>query len=109
MRTLDAGDRSHAGDEILDTRIDCADLDAMASADLIADFSRARKHGVSPVGTCRMGKAAGESVVDASLKVHGIERLRASTHPCFRRSRRRIPMHRPSWWRKKAADLILKG
>jgi len=52
------------------------DLDAMGPADLVADF-RARASTVyHPVGTCRMGKSAGESVVDADLKVHGTLGLR---------------------------------
>ena len=52
------------------------DLGAMGPEELIADF-RARASTVyHPAGTCRMGASAGGSVVDASLRVHGMERLR---------------------------------
>jgi choline dehydrogenase len=85
------------------------DLDAMGPAELIADF-RARASTVyHPVGTCRMGKSAGESVVDASLKVHGIERLRvvdASVFPTVTSANTNAPTIMVA---QKAADLILKG
>ncbi len=85
------------------------DLDAMDPAGLIADF-RARASTVyHPVGTCRMGKSAGESVVDASLKVHGIERLRvvdASVFPTVTSANTNAPTVMVA---QKAADLILKG
>ena len=52
------------------------DLLRMGEADLVADF-RARAATVyHPVGTCRMGRTIGESVVDSTLRVHGMERLR---------------------------------
>lgn len=85
------------------------DLDAMDAAGLIADF-RARASTVyHPVGTCRMGKSADESVVDASLKVHGIERLRvvdASVFPTVTSANTNAPTVMVA---QKAADLILKG
>jgi choline dehydrogenase len=85
------------------------DLDAMGPADLIADF-RARASTVyHPVSTCRMGKSAGESVVDASLKVHGTERLRvvdASVFPTVTSANTNAPTVMVA---QKAADLILKG
>jgi choline dehydrogenase len=85
------------------------DLDAMDPAGLIADF-RARASTVyHPVGTCRMGKSAGESVVDASLKVHGIEHLRvvdASVFPTVTSANTNAPTVMVA---QKAADLILKG
>ena len=85
------------------------DLDAMDPAGLIADF-RARASTVyHPVGTCRMGKSADESVVDASLKVHGIERLRvvdASVFPTVTSANTNAPTVMVA---QRAADLILKG
>jgi choline dehydrogenase len=84
------------------------DLDAMGPAELIDDF-RARASTVyHPVGTCRMGKSAGESVVDASLKVHGIERLRvvdASVFPTVTSANTNAPTVMVA---QKAADLILE-
>jgi choline dehydrogenase len=85
------------------------DLDAMGPADLVADF-RARASTVyHPVGTCRMGKSAGESVVDAALKVHGIGGLRvvdASVFPTVTSANTNAPTIMVA---QKAADLILKG
>jgi choline dehydrogenase len=85
------------------------DLDAMGPVELIADF-RARASTVyHPVGTCRMGRAAGESVVDASLRVHGIERLRvvdASVFPTVTSANTHAPTVMVA---QKAADLILQG
>ena len=84
------------------------DLESMGPEDLVADF-RARASTVyHPVGTCRMGRAAGESVVDASLKVHGIERLRvvdASVFPTVTSANTHAPTVMVA---QKAADLILK-
>jgi choline dehydrogenase len=84
------------------------DLDVMGAADLIADF-RARASTVyHPVSTCRMGPAAGESVVDASLRVHGIDRLRvvdASVFPTVTSANTNAPTMMVA---QKAADLILK-
>jgi choline dehydrogenase len=85
------------------------DLGAMGPADLIADF-RARASTVyHPVGTCRMGRTAGEAVVDASLKVHGIERLRvvdASVFPTVTSANTHAPTVMVA---QKAADLIMAG
>lgn len=85
------------------------DLDAMGPADLVADF-RARASTVyHPVSTCRMGRAAGESVVDASLKVHGVDGLRvvdASVFPTVTSANTNAPTVMVA---QKAADLILKG
>jgi choline dehydrogenase len=83
------------------------DLDAMGPAELIADF-RARASTVyHPVGTCRMGKTSGEAVVDASLKVHGVERLRvvdASVFPTVTSANTNAPTIMAA---QKAADLIM--
>jgi choline dehydrogenase len=84
------------------------DLDAMGPAGLIDDF-RARASTVyHPVGTCRMGRAAGGAVVDASLKVYGIDRLRivdASVFPTVTSANTHAPTVMVA---QKAADLILK-
>jgi pyridoxine 4-oxidase len=49
-------------------------VDCRSAADLDAFIERAVMTHHHPVGTCRMGRA-GDSVVDADLKVHGIEQL----------------------------------
>jgi pyridoxine 4-oxidase len=49
-------------------------VDCRSDGDLEAFLERAVMTHHHPVGTCRMGRAAG-SVVDADLKVHGFERL----------------------------------
>jgi choline dehydrogenase len=52
------------------------DLNSLDGAGILADF-RARAMTVyHPVSTCRMGRTPADSVVDSSLRVHGIERLR---------------------------------
>ena len=85
------------------------DLDAMGPAELLADF-RARASTVyHPVSTCRMGASAADSVVDATLKVHGIDRLRvvdASVFPTVTSANTNAPTIMVA---QKAADLILKG
>jgi choline dehydrogenase len=84
------------------------DLDAMESDELIADF-RARASTVyHPVGTCRMG-GAGDSVVDAALRVHGVDGLRvvdASVFPTVTSANTNAPTMMVA---QKAADLILHG
>jgi len=85
------------------------DLDAMEPADLVADF-RARASTVyHPVGTCRMGGAAGDSVVDATLRVHGVDRLRvvdASVFPTVTSANTNAPTMMVA---QRAADFILHG
>jgi len=85
------------------------DLDALDDAGLVADF-RARASTVyHPVGTCRMGPGAAGAVVDASLKVHGVERLRvvdASVFPTVTSANTNAPTMMVA---QKAADLIAKG
>ncbi len=84
------------------------DLNAMAADELLADF-RARGFTVyHPVGTCRMGGAAGESVVDASLRVHGVDRLRvvdASVFPTVTSANTNAPTIMVA---QRAADFILR-
>jgi len=77
-------------------------------ADMIADI-RARAVTVyHPVGTCRMGPDSGSDVVDARLKVHGIDGLRvadASIFPTLTSGNTNAPAIMVG---EKAADLILE-
>ena len=85
------------------------DLGSMTPAGLIADFRERASTVYHPVGTCRMGRAAGEAVVDASLRVHGIESLRvvdASVFPTVTSANTHAPTVMVA---QKGADLILKG
>ena len=52
------------------------DLPNMSDDDLISDFRLRSGTVYHPCGTCRMGKDAATSVVDANLKVHGVDGLR---------------------------------
>ncbi len=85
------------------------DLLGLSDTDLVADF-RARAATVyHPVGTCRMGPSADDSVVDASLRVHGVERLRvvdASVFPTVTSANTNAPTLMVA---QKAADLIRAG
>jgi choline dehydrogenase len=82
-------------------------LDEMGPAEMLADF-RARAATVyHPVGTCRMGRTAADSVVDARLRVHGIEGLRvvdASVFPSVTSANTNAPTLMVA---QKAADMIL--
>jgi choline dehydrogenase len=82
------------------------DLAAMDDAQILEDF-RARAMTVyHPVSTCRMGTAAGTSVVDSSLRVHGIGALRivdASVFPTVTSANTNAPTVMVA---QKAADLI---
>ncbi len=83
------------------------DLTRMSDSDLVADF-RARAATVyHPVGTCRMGRSIGESVVDSALRVHGVERLRvvdASVFPTVTSANTNAPALMVA---QKGADLIM--
>ena len=85
------------------------DLGDMGETELVADF-RARAATVyHPVGTCRMGVDRAESVVDAALRVHGVERLRvvdASVFPTVTSANTNAPTLMVA---QKAADLIGSG
>jgi choline dehydrogenase len=85
------------------------DLDSLDAAQLVADF-RARAATVyHPVSTCRMGQNPEDSVVDAALRVHGVERLRvvdASVFPTVTSANTNAPTLMVA---QKAADLILAG
>lgn len=82
-------------------------LDTMSPAQLLADF-RARAATVyHPVGTCRMGRTPADSVVDARLRVHGLEGLRvvdASVFPTVTSANTNAPTLMVA---QKAADMIL--
>lgn len=83
-----------------------ADLRSMDAAELLNDF-RARAATVyHPVGTCRMGPKEGDSVVDSSLRVHGLAGLRvvdASVFPSVTSANTHAPTLMVA---QKAADLI---
>ncbi len=83
------------------------DLTVLTDAALIDDF-RARAATVyHPVGTCRMGTEPGDSVVDSSLRVHGVAGLRvvdASVFPTVTSANTNAPTLMVA---QKAADLIL--
>ncbi len=85
------------------------DLDTMGPEELIADF-RARAATVyHPVSTCRMGLGVGDSVVDSSLRVHGLEHLRvvdASVFPTVTSANTHAPTVMVA---QKAADSIRRG
>jgi choline dehydrogenase len=78
-----------------------------SDTDLIADF-RARSGTVyHPSCTCRMGPDAGSSVVDARLRVHGVDGLRvidASAFPSIIAGNTNAPAMLMGW---KGADLVL--
>jgi choline dehydrogenase len=82
------------------------DLAAMDAPQILADF-RARAMTVyHPVSTCRMGPTAANSVVDSSLRVHGIDALRvvdASVFPTVTSANTNAPTVMVA---QKAADLI---
>ena len=109
-RPAAAGARAHPGDARADPRAARArSLLRWETRNCIADF-RARAATVyHPVGTCRMGRSPSDSVVDASLRVHGIERLRvvdASVFPTVTSANTNAPTLMVA---QKAADLILAG
>jgi choline dehydrogenase len=82
-------------------------LEDMSPPELLADF-RARAATVyHPVGTCRMGVKLADSVVDARLRVHGIDNLRvvdASVFPSVTSANTNAPTLMVA---QKAADMIL--
>jgi choline dehydrogenase len=84
-------------------------LGSMDGAQILADF-RARAMTVyHPVSTCRMGRTLAGSVVDSSLRVHGVEGLRvvdASIFPTMTSANTNAPTLMVA---QKAADLILAG
>jgi choline dehydrogenase len=85
------------------------DLLSLGQDGLIDDF-RARAATVyHPVGTCRMGPAASHAVVDPSLRVHGVERLRvidASVFPTVTSANTHAPTLMVA---QKAAQILISG
>jgi choline dehydrogenase len=85
------------------------DLLSLGPGELLQDF-RARAATVyHPVGTCRMGATATQSVVDPALKVHGIQGLRvvdASVFPSVTSANTNAPTLMVA---QKAADLIYEA
>ena len=106
-RLLQALARTQAMRELIAAPIGPA-LDTMDDAEILADF-RARAGTVyHPVGTCRMGPDATSAVVDAGLRVHGIDGLRvvdASVFPSITSGNTNAPTIMVA---QKAADLILR-
>ena len=82
---------------------------ALTDDALLVDF-RARSGTVyHPCGSCRMGPEAQGGVVDASLRVHGVQGLRvvdASVFPNITSANTQAPTMMLAW---KAAGLILAG
>ena len=90
-----------AGPELMPgaTIADEAEIDRFIAGSLVS--------GAHPVGTCAMGKDPASSVVDSSLRVHGIEGLRiadASIMPTIIRGNTSAPAMMIG---EKAADLML--
>jgi choline dehydrogenase len=106
-RLLQAIARTRAIRELIAAPI-APDLGALSDSGLVEDF-RARASTVyHPVGTCRMGPSIADSVVDASLRVHGVERLRvvdASVFPTVTSANTNAPTIMVA---QKAADLMTK-
>lgn len=85
------------------------DVDRMGPAEIVADFRERAATVYHPVSTCRMGPDAANSVVDSSLRVHGVERLRvvdASIFPTVTSANTNAPTLMVA---QKAADMILAG
>lgn len=81
----------------------------MNDEEIIADFRNRAATVYHPVGTCRMGRAVGESVVDSALRVHGVGGLRvvdASVFPTVTSANTNAPTFMVA---QKAADLIISG
>ncbi|HEY2683332.1 MAG TPA: GMC family oxidoreductase N-terminal domain-containing protein [Steroidobacteraceae bacterium] len=82
------------------------DILRMNDSDMIEDFKARAATVYHPVGSCRMGPAADGAVVDAKLRVHGIEALRiadASVFPTLTAANTNAPTLMVA---QKAADLI---
>jgi choline dehydrogenase len=80
--------------------------DTASDAALAEHIRRNAGHRAHPVGTCRMGRDA-EAVVDAQLRVHGLEGLRvadASIMPAIPGGNTNLPSMMIG---ERAADLIL--
>lgn len=101
--------RSKALDGLIAASMDPIDLREMDDDAILADF-RARCGTVyHPVGTCKMGQDAGNSVVDPACRVHGVAGLRvidASVFPNVTSANTNAPTMMVA---NRAADLILES
>ena len=82
-------------------------VSAMNDDDIVSDFRRRAGTVYHPVGTCSMGIDAHNSVVDPTLRVHGLKQLRvvdASVFPTLTSGNTNAPTMMVA---HKAADLIL--
>jgi choline dehydrogenase len=83
------------------------DIRQMDDAAIVQDFRERAATVYHPVSTCRMGPDPADSVVDANLRVHGIERLRvvdASVFPTVTSANTNAPTLMVA---RRAADLIM--
>ena len=83
------------------------DLEQMSDAELLQDFRSRAATVYHPVGTCRMGANPQTSVVDAALRVHGVQALRvvdASVFPTVTSANTNAPTYMVA---QRAADLLL--
>lgn len=107
-RLLQAIARTRAMSKLILEPLD-ADLRAMTDEALVNDF-RARAATVyHPVGTCRMGPSASDSVVDPTLRVRGVSHLRivdASVFPTITSANVNAPTLMVA---QRAAEFILNG
>ena len=78
-----------------------------SDADLVADFRQRSGTVYHPCCTCRMGRDAASSVVDARLRVHGVQGLRvidASAFPSIISGNLNAPAMMVGW---KGAEMVL--
>ena len=59
------------------------DLDKLDDDGVLEDFRKRSGSVFHPVSTCRMARSAGEGVVDAKLRVFGVDRLRVVDASAF--------------------------
>lgn len=74
--------KTAALDRLVESAI-AADPRQMTPDDILADFRERCGTVFHPVGTCRMGADAANSVISPRLKVHGVERLRVVDASAF--------------------------
>ena len=82
--------------------------DVQSDAELLDSFRALGTSGLHGVGTCRMGRE-GEAVLDASLRVYGVEGLRVadcSAMPGLVTGNTNAPAMALGW---RAADILLHG
>lgn len=99
--------RSPAIDAVIKAPMYC-DVREMSDDDILADFRDRCGSVFHPVATCRMGQDASQSVVDPSLRLHGVTGLRvidASAFPNVTSGNTNAPTMMLA---HRAADLILE-